>query len=652
MAEDVQLSFGGKFDDLKKSLDDMGQYIKTWGSVIGGLQIGELVIKGLEKLKEEFSELVHAGSEMIENETNLKSVMNATGQAAGFNLEQMKRLADQMQSTSKYSKEMVISSEAIASTFTNVRGDEFERLIKLSGDLAQVMGGDLSSTVWMFGKALDSPTQGMMLLQRQGIRLSESQKDLIQSLTESGDILGAQKIILDKVQEKYGGAAKAAHDAAGGGLTEMWNVFKEIYETVGALIVRALDPFARKAVEAAGALRDLLGWFDEEYGERIRASLGGAITSVTDVIKEATDIWQEYFGTSSDLFIEVFGDSFSIVTGLFSILEETAVAAFEDIVTVVQTVAGAIKDEFNAVYGAIDAMLGDVDSSVADVMNDVWQSVKDAFGMIRLFVLGVLTGIEVSFKNIPLVAEIAWTDVALGAVTTFEVMKKFLTEDIPEYVRWFFDNWRDVFKDLYNFTTTLFSNLWKNVENFFQNIWAWLKGDRTHFEWTALTTGFESSLKELPKIAERQLGPLEKGLQQRMGELTQKYGTAFADQYKKNLETLGLDEKGHAIHAGERDANTTAEKDEKKEGAKKDPGARQDYSKSSSGAQFEELAALFKRIQQSTAGLNPDQQRAEKQLSATQEARDHTLRAANAGERTAAAVEKIASNKGQVAILG
>jgi len=111
------------------------------------------------------------------------------------------------------------------------------------------------------------------------------------------------------------------------------------------------------------------------------------------------------------------------------------------------------------------------------------------------------------------VAALAATEVALFVVRTGNQIQYTFTEVIPALLDWFANNWRDIFTTLWNFTSSVFVNMAKNIGNFFAAVWSMLKGDGFDFQWTALTDGFESTLKELPKIAERQVGPLEKSLQ-------------------------------------------------------------------------------------------------------------------------------------------
>ena len=76
-------------------------------------------------------------------------------------------------------------------------------------DLSKAGFGDMSSASKMLGKALNDPVKGMTALSRAGVTFSQAQKDQVAALVASGDVLGAQKLILAEVESQVGGAAAA-----------------------------------------------------------------------------------------------------------------------------------------------------------------------------------------------------------------------------------------------------------------------------------------------------------------------------------------------------------------------------------------------------------------------------------------------------------
>ena len=90
--------------------------------------------------------------------------------------------------------------------FRNVRdevgqgNDVFTRATKAGLDLAQIGFGTPESAAVLLGKALNDPIKGMTALTRAGVTFSEAQKETIRGLVDTGDLLGAQKIILAEVE--------------------------------------------------------------------------------------------------------------------------------------------------------------------------------------------------------------------------------------------------------------------------------------------------------------------------------------------------------------------------------------------------------------------------------------------------------------------
>lgn len=126
-------------------------------------------------------------------------------------------------------------------TFRRVRGDAFERTIKVSTDLSARLGIDLVSAVRQVGRAINDPIQGLTLLRRSGIQFSESQKNLIERLVETGQAGRAQNLILTELEARYKGAAAAARNTLGGALAGLQNAFGDLFEGTVAGTSAAVD---------------------------------------------------------------------------------------------------------------------------------------------------------------------------------------------------------------------------------------------------------------------------------------------------------------------------------------------------------------------------------------------------------------------------
>ncbi len=122
--------------------------------------------------------------------------------------------------------------------------------------------------------------QSVTALQRVGITFSEQQKDQIRVLQESGDILGAQTLILKELETQFGGVARAAAETESGGLRQLLNIFGDITEVIGEIILLGLAPFGDSLKETLITIRSFLQANKEIIALRLSAvfaAIGQAI---------------------------------------------------------------------------------------------------------------------------------------------------------------------------------------------------------------------------------------------------------------------------------------------------------------------------------------------------------------------------------------
>ena len=185
----------------------------------------------------------------------LNSVLKSTAGVAGVTADEVNRLSSALQKTTRYSDEQIGSAQNMLLTFTNISKNVFPDTTKVVLDMATAMGTDLTSTAIQVGKAMQDPTQGASALQRVGVRLTESQKDLVKSLQDTGDMAGAQAIILKELQTEFGGSAEAAGKTFAGQLDIARNALDDIMESIGKVIAEGLAPFVEKIKPAVEAIQ-------------------------------------------------------------------------------------------------------------------------------------------------------------------------------------------------------------------------------------------------------------------------------------------------------------------------------------------------------------------------------------------------------------
>jgi len=249
------------------------------------------------------AESVSNFKEALSEQKKLASVLTATGGTAGVTADQINDYASELQSLTNFEGDATVGAAAMMTRFENIKGDMFFSAMDASADLASVMGTDLVSATNLFGKAMDNPIEGLSKLKKAGIAFTDAEEQQIKTLQESGDLIGAQGMILDKAQSKFGGAAKAMADP--------WTIAKngigDVSEMLGSLLTPAFDLVAKGITVGT----DFLGQFGDLF-----LSIGVEAASWLSVISDAwvmyaESIWsviEPVVNEVSSLFQWLFGD--------------------------------------------------------------------------------------------------------------------------------------------------------------------------------------------------------------------------------------------------------------------------------------------------------------------------------------------------------
>lgn len=238
-AGDVVWNITGQTKDLNQALNDSermaretfarttqiaGAAMTAIGASITGFQM--LNIKAYED-----SELASK---------KLDQVLRSTGQAAGMTREACDNLANSLAEVTAYEDDTIKSAEAVMLTFTKVGKEVFPQAIESAMDLSTFMGQDLQSSIVQIGKALNDPIQGVSALQRVGVSFTESQKEQIKVLVETGKTMDAQKMILKELGTEFGGQARGELETFAGQVKKIKQNFGELQEALGKPLVEDL----------------------------------------------------------------------------------------------------------------------------------------------------------------------------------------------------------------------------------------------------------------------------------------------------------------------------------------------------------------------------------------------------------------------------
>jgi hypothetical protein len=203
-----------------------------------------------------FSIAAAAETQMVD--AQLAAVLESTGGAAGMSAAELDKMATALSKVSVFDDEAVKSSESLLLTFTKVGSEVFPQATQAILDMSQALGQDLQASTMQLGKALNDPIAGLTALKRVGVQFTESQRDMIKTLVESGDIIGAQKIILAELNTEFGGSAQAAANTYTGQMKQLGNEVGEL----GAAIGKDLLP---DLIELTTSVKDATVWITDNY---------------------------------------------------------------------------------------------------------------------------------------------------------------------------------------------------------------------------------------------------------------------------------------------------------------------------------------------------------------------------------------------------
>lgn len=343
MASILEIILRGKDAGASAAVKGLDKALGGLRTVLGGLGLG----LGAAELVQFAQASIAAARESAAAEGELQAALTSSGQATEEYKAQLEGLATALENSSLFTDEQVMQAEASLVTFKNLGQDIMPQVVATVVDMGQKMG-NLGSAAQLAGIALNAPEQAAARLQRQGILLSEAQKEQIATMVKLGNTAGAQGVILDAFNEKFGGQAQAARDAAGGA-QDYAVAMGRLQEEMGGLLLTIGD---------AGATDKAVGWIDRlAAGASAWTSVIENMRLLSDANKKLTEelslVEQAQQGAIGQVdrsgnAYKLAGDALGSLIGWF-VKGSTAQEGFAE---AVQEVTAAAK----SAPGAIDAM--------------------------------------------------------------------------------------------------------------------------------------------------------------------------------------------------------------------------------------------------------------------------------------------------------
>jgi hypothetical protein len=249
----LSIIFGADTKQLDKALGEVGRKLRATSDAL--TDVGTKLSIGLTAPIAAFGAV--ATKNFVDSAKALAQVdaaVKSTGGAAGKSVAQLEEMAAGLQRMSLFDDDQILKEvTANLLTFTNVTGTEFDKAQVAILNMSTRLGTDLTSASIQVGKALNDPIKGVKALGRAGVQFTAEQKAQIEALQESGDVAGAQAVILKELETQFGGAAEAA--AKTDPYTQLANEVGNLSEDFGKIISEALVPLVQFVQRAADSIK-------------------------------------------------------------------------------------------------------------------------------------------------------------------------------------------------------------------------------------------------------------------------------------------------------------------------------------------------------------------------------------------------------------
>ena len=197
--------------------------------------------------------------------------------------------------------------------------------------------------------------------------------------------------------------------------------------------------------------------------------------------------------------------------------------------TRIGNIVGDVAEGIGSVFlPSLEAVASMITSAILPVAEGMGERFAAAGLALRDFVVPAMQVAATVVANLGTYLDLLGTKAVLAMVQAGNAVTFFFTDQLPVYFQWFLDNWGNLWTDALSITQTAFANLGTNIASNMAAIWDYISsGGATALEmtWTPLLTGFESTVGEIPKIAERIPSEMEKTLGDMVGSMEAKLAT-------------------------------------------------------------------------------------------------------------------------------
>lgn len=312
-----------------------------------------------------------------------EAVLKSTGDAANVTASHIKDLGVALMNKSGIDDQVIRSGENVLATFQDVRNeagkgrDIFDQATRAALDLSVATGRDLTSANKTVGRALNDPIKGLASLTRLGIKFTDQEKAQMQTMVDHNNIIGAQQVILAKLNTAYGGSADISGTVAG-----KMAIAREQFKNTAETLVGALLPAFTAIMGPIASMAAFLGRHTT-LTKALVVALGG-LAVVLYAVSAATRI---YAAAQVILNVAMSANPIGIVVVALAALAVGLVVAYKKSETfrrIVGAAADFVKSHWLLLAGVLTGAL--IPAIVLVVQH--FRAIKDVFLSVSIAVLG------------------------------------------------------------------------------------------------------------------------------------------------------------------------------------------------------------------------------------------------------------------------
>lgn len=457
---------------------------------------------------------------------------------------ELQQRASELQSKTTFGDEEILHMQSVLLTFGNITEEVFGKTEAIALDMSAALGQDLQSSAVMLGKALNDPAVGLSALSRVGVSFTEQQKEQIKAMTESGDLLGAQTLMMSALEDQFEGSAEAIAGTHAGKMKQAMNDFGDAMETVGGVVAPIL-------ASVAGGIAKVAQWFQKVPGpiQKIVVGLMLVVAAVGPLLW-IIGVIIPLIGTLTTVMGFLGG-----VIGAVSLPVLAVVAAIAAAIAIGWLIYKNWDTIFNFVKGLIDTVFGFIQEKIQTVLDFIMPLIEGvlsaisgffttAFEVIRGVVMFVMDGIMLYIKVvmkiwetifyvalwaikgifefvlnfIQTVWETVWNAVGDTVMAVWEGIINFIKtalDTIRQWIQTALDRWRAIWDATLGKILTKVSEIFTSIKKTLVDKWNEIKGFFTTklvaFQ-TTFTTGFNNIKDAIMGVWDGLVGGLKNGI--------------------------------------------------------------------------------------------------------------------------------------------